>query len=361
MAIETLDLNDPYVPERIFAASYGVVMGLQRLPDKLETPLSWFLSALETRVVSKAPPANMQHWMIRIYVQGIVDFCQHFLQHIIPEGLLNTHGLVCFPVSGHVNIGKHAGFYIDSEFENNFVGRLFEDRHKYDNNHPGFKKAMAEICQRIWELGYRRENFKEIDEQISDHFYRRRSGGRIERYSKKYGLIAYHEIAGRLMDNGTLTLERRSSRGNPIVDIDPSFPAIPGRCPIDLPDWNDDASDDDRNWLEHHPIVIPKEFLRTKEFFGKPGPWVAVDGFVEMISKRQNRKVFGFIRGLAVQRKDVDRLIKKLSKVDYLGNDYIPDEPTDHYTFAGEIPWSPNFGGEDHTDEEFGLYRARVG
>lgn len=361
MALEALDLNDPYVPERLFAASYGVVMGRQRFLMELKQPLSWLLTAFREKLSCDAAPTNTQHWMIRIYVQGIVDFCHCFLQSIIPDGLLDTNGLIRFAVFQPKTTRKHREFYLGRDFENYVVGRLFSDRRGYDNKHIGFKKAIAEIRQRIWELGYRPKVFQRLDEQLSNDFHGRRSKGRIERYAKKYGWIAYYEKAGRMSDDGTLARELRSGRGNPIVDIDPSFPRIPQRCPIELPDWTEDISDDDPFWLEHHSIVVPNEFLRAQELCGHNGPWIAVDGFIEMANKRRRRTVFGFIRGLIVDRSKADRLFKDLNKAFYLGNDYIPDEPTDYYTFAGEIPWSSEFGRENDTEKDYGPYEFAVG
>jgi hypothetical protein len=67
------DVNDPYVSERMFAASYGVVMGSQRNFDSLRNELAMFIEEINRRFVGESAQTPTNHWMIRIYVQGEVD------------------------------------------------------------------------------------------------------------------------------------------------------------------------------------------------------------------------------------------------------------------------------------------------
>jgi hypothetical protein len=82
------------------------------------------------------------------------------------------------------------------DFENYIVGPLYEGRGNYQMDHPGFVAGLAEVRGRIRELGWREALVSEIDGQIRDEQWRRHeTPDRIERYGKKYGWIAYYELA----------------------------------------------------------------------------------------------------------------------------------------------------------------------
>ncbi|MBL4883690.1 MAG: hypothetical protein JKY95_04010, partial [Planctomycetaceae bacterium] len=99
--------------------------------------------------------------------------------------------------------------------------------------------ALTEIKYRVWELGWNSRELENIDSEIMDRNYRPRlEQNKIERYAKKYGWIGYNEKAGVLMDSNILSGKSRSARGNPIPDIDPSFPGEPSTLPsLDIPSW----------------------------------------------------------------------------------------------------------------------------
>jgi hypothetical protein len=47
--------------------------------------------------------------------------------------------------------------------------------------------------------------------------------------------------------------------------------------------------------------------------------------------------------------------------VDYPGNHFVPVDPSDHYTFAGEIPWSSHFASGLEQEKSPNLYEDTVG
>jgi hypothetical protein len=77
---------------------------------------------------------------------------------------------------------------------------------------------------------------------------------------------------------------------------------------------------------------------------GIRGPWILLDGFIEQSAANDPRTVFTFLRGLLIGKDKVSRLRHTVETTPYLGNDGIPGPYDDHYTFAGEIPWSRHFG-----------------
>lgn len=364
MVVESLEFNDPYVSERMFAAAYGVAMAKQRKPDEIREALAEFLERVAQRITGNDATAPTNHWMTRVYFQGVVDFAQRFLPSVVPNGVVDSEGRVVFAQATYVSADsvkqQYAG-YLGHEFENDEVGRLFDDRRKYDDEHNGFKDAMTEIRGRLWELGYREPDFKAIDSELTDHYTHRNEPSSTERYSKKYGRIGLFEKAGVLADAGQLSHKPRVGRGNPIVDIDPSFPCVPPQLAIEMPDWLDQSLDDKKVWLGSGKVTVPDNLLRLSKLGDHEGRWVAVDGFFEVTNKLLGRQTFGFVRGVLVAKKDVKRVVKLLQSEEYLGNDFIPEEPSDYYTFAGEIPWSDEFARDDDYDERLGPYKERLG
>lgn len=223
---------------------------------------------------------------------------------------------------------------------------------------------MQEIKGRIHDLGWRSEKFAEVDSNLSDRRYRRSNEqSSTDTYAMKYAYCAVQEKAGILAGSGELPNERRTQWGNPVTDIDPSFPRKPK--PIELTEGGDSwlqplDGDDDREWLESGQVDVPTELHRIDSIGDASGPWISVDGYLRMEDRVIGRSTFGFIRGLLVSIDEYDNLIELLRSRDYLGNHYIPEEPSDYYTFAGEVPWSPEFCAGDEYHEE-GPYFGTIG
>ena len=82
---------------------------------------------------------------------------------------------------------KHAPLHLD--FLNYTLGRLVKGRGNYDFQHPEYKRVVANIFWRIYDLGFSLENFGKFDKWISEenrnlgrHNEHRR---KIDRYGKK--------------------------------------------------------------------------------------------------------------------------------------------------------------------------------
>lgn len=366
MAIDSLTINDPYVADRLFAAAYGVVMGYQKDPSSIRDALRWFLQGIASALFGcdAASPAN--HWMIRMYVSHIVEFAQRFLPDEVPSAILTGGNLAPFSqakyASAESTTEQFTG-HLGMDFENYEVGGLFADRGNYDFGHDGYSEAVTEIRGRVWDLGYREADFERIDADLRDPPYARQNEpSRTERYAKKYGWIGLYEKAGILAHTGILTYKPRRGRGNPIVDIDPSFPRIPRRATLEMPDWTAPTPDNDETWLGAGEIVVPDELLKTRQFADSSEAWIAVDGCLHRTNPIAGRRAFGFIRALLVDNADVQQVVSLLRTRQYLGNHYIPEKPSDHYTFAGEIPWSSEFAADyDDYEDELDRYRGKIG
>lgn len=179
----------------------------------------------------------------------------------------------------------------------------------------------------------------------------------------KYARIALHETAGHRLDEANENSHNRHDLRSPPLDIDPSFPRIPATTPVELPNWLEHVPDDDGQWLSSGMIKIPSEFLRPIRLFDcdqLEGPWLSIDGFFEMRSEKLKRSMYAFVRGYVVSNADVDGFVESIYSKSYLGNTYLPEEPTDYYTFVGEAPWSDHFAAGDEDEEADDLYYGKV-
>ena len=247
------------------------------------------------------------------------------------------------------------------DFENYIVGQLYEGRSNYDMSHEAFLAGVADIRGRVWNLGWRKDRFGEIDQRIADDQWRRQDRpDRTERYGKKYGWIGYYELAGRLEDRDELR-DRYWTAGRGIwPDIDPTFPQVPRALSADLPKWASGGPTDDATWYGEAPVEIPPELLIAGELQGEPGPWVLVEGFLEHRDRQTGRRVRGFFRGVLVSPDDAATLKHELETREYLGNDFVPRAPSDHGSFAGEIPWSARFAAVGDMENSRPPYVAEV-
>ena len=102
MAVESLDINDSYVPERMFAAAYGIVMGRQCDLDRILAPVTQLLEVLGERLIGDEATTPTNHWMLRVYIQGIVDFAMRFLPESVPDGFVGPDGQVLFASATYI-------------------------------------------------------------------------------------------------------------------------------------------------------------------------------------------------------------------------------------------------------------------
>ena len=70
--------------------------------------------------------------------------------------------------------------------------------------------------------------------------------------------------------------------------------------------------------------------------------------------------MFGALTTLLVTQSDATRLIAALNTQQFPGGFWLPRPPEDYYTFAGEIPWSPDFGRAEGDDSPSDPYRGTM-
>jgi hypothetical protein len=367
------DINDPYVFERTLAASYGVAMAIHADPDLFparKPALSAHARTIFELVFSPGASARTTHVLIREYARRLIELAvfydrktltSHELTRVRPP--YSDGGRISWPeIAGEEGImhGKGSPFRMD--FENYTLGRLVDDRGNYEFKHPGYLKVRAKVLWRVGQLGWTAAKFGKIDERIESqrHIYSRTADehSKIDRYGKKYSLIAFLELRGWLKDQGLLKkgdyFERTSD-----VDIDPSFPEptpeynlvsvkIFGKPRLTL-----------AKWISNGPTPDLRGYLRQRSIRDEPGPWIMLDGFVSQEDESRGRRVFAFVRSFLVANNEARALARRLTKQP-LGGRWLPEKPETFYTFAGEMPWCSAFPDTAPSIIEFKIAERRV-
>ncbi|WP_124778846.1 MULTISPECIES: hypothetical protein [Micromonospora] len=364
ITMESFDINDEYVSERMAAASYGVVMAHQVHDTTIAQALPPFLAALVETLVGPAARRPTNHWLTRLHVHGIFTFAATYYPGA-DTAALDANGRIAFGEGPAVNLLEDSdprfedvGDAIHMDFENYTLGRLLPERSNYDFDDPEYQQILTNVRSGVAELGWSRDRFTAIDSEIAERSYRDADReGNPERYGKKYSWIAFYGQAGALDDRGELKprSERLSDLG-----VDPSFPERPTPLPIALGDWATPTPTSDEDWIVLGEVTVPDELLYPAELNGHPGPWIAVGGHLSTRGQTPGRRVWGLLATALVAPEHVDAVREALQSRPYPGRDWIPEAPEDHYTFAGEIPWHPHFAHVHEDDRQDDPYLGAI-
>ncbi|MBB5352939.1 hypothetical protein HNR46_003188 [Haloferula luteola] len=368
LTIESLSISDPYVPERMLAACYGIVMNLHGANRNAEyevTVLKEFARALYENLFAPHAPYATTHALTREYARRIIEVAS-----VSNRSLLTSEEAIRvvppYPSDLHAEmpeievkrefdqVSHPSPFRMD--FENYTLGRLVPGRGNYNYTNEEYRRVVAQVLGRVQDLGWTSELFEEIDHDISSSgFYSRRdenSHRKVDRYGKKYSLIAYYELAGMREDLGLLKSGYwNDSDRSFYVDIDPSF--LERRCAERLSSKNWLAGNNKTlaSWVARGPMPDTTDLLRRNEINGEKASWFMLDGYFTQQDKVTGRDIFFFVRSLLVSEKKhlaiAEALKRQSMKVRWL-----PEKPGERYAYAGEFPWCSTFS-------EYGLEQLR--
>ncbi|MFE9792329.1 hypothetical protein ACFYRL_11360 [Streptomyces goshikiensis] len=347
LAARMLDLDDPYVVERLVAAALGAVFTHQ-MPDpggQLEQALrDWLVQLRDSFLDGGTVPTS--HEQLRGYVRATYEFAGTLHPATVPDGV--NAFLLRFAAVAPAGVmedddpnAEECDRTFGMDFQNYVIGAAINGRHNYDFSRPDYRRARAEVMARVWDLGWREKSFGSVDQTIASSADRPYSThGNVERYGKKYGWIAYYEMLGRLVDAGRAP----APFGDPerlMPDVDPTFPSRPPVAPMPLPPWVPAEPTDDQTWLTSGTVTVPDQLWSPEEIHGVDGGWLLVEGYLD--HRREGRTVFGFFRTLLVEPHDAQLAIRLATDRPYPGNDFFPSLPTVRNVLAAEMPWSPRF------------------
>ena len=344
----SLEITDPYVPERMFAASYGVAMALYGGFDDSSfstTVLSDYARKIFDALFAEEAPYRTTHLLLREYAMRTIELAvSHDPALFSTEELaktnppFSTEGL---PAWGEKNIDRTrrepSPFRMD--FENYTIGRLAPGRQNYDYEHDGYKKIKSQIRWRVEQLGWSGERFDEIDKRIAQNQESKRSNNptKTDRYGKKYSWIAYFEMSGLLHDQEAIDRSYDRER-TADVDIDPSFPErLPKAEIIDI-DLLGDAMMGMEEWVANGEQPDMKPYLRMMRVGKEKGPWILLDGFVIQDDENRGRQSFCFLRSFIVKNAAANEFFAHLSQQE-LGGTLASRKARGILYVCGEIPW----------------------
>lgn len=343
IAVESLQINDVFVAERLVGAAYGVAMAHPIFDPTFEGELRTLLAGIAGALIGPSASSPTNHWLLREYVVGLFAFAERYYPAALPSTLVadqRAFSVAASPVGPLDDASREeANETLGMDFMNYTLGRLVAGRSPYDMKHPGHIAVVRHVENTVWELGWRREQFAAVDSSMRGRSVGRERG-KVERYGKKYGWIGFFTFAGMLAQQGALP-EREHRLSN--VDIDPSFPILPPKLPLSLPTWGGDSTVTDEEWISSGPPTVPAQLLRAEKIGRLQGPWLAV--YASLRCHDGPRRVWGNLLalGLTASRAVSERAIAALLARGEWDNASALQLPSDHYTFAGEIPWHPEF------------------
>lgn len=351
--IGSLEINDPYVPERMLAASYGVAMALHTVLQETTfntTTLLNYARDLYNSLFAEEAEFSTTHSLIREYAIRTIELAA--LHN--PNAFTDTEIKRSNPPFADGGLrdwgesedsrervqGVASPFRMD--FENYTIGSLVPNRHNYDYGHEGYRKVRAQILWRIEQLGWSSELFSSVDNEIAENeglpLWMREDVGKTERYGKKYSWIAYFEMAGLKQDFGEINQNEEGERPSWQVDIDPSFPIPVPKAKVIDKDFLGNSSTETEQWIVNAAPPNVEPYLRLPEVLDEGGSWIMLDGLMNQQDEIRGRRLLLSVHSFLVANQHADSFLEHLSQ-----RDWVPDKPSTYYTFAGEIPWCSTY------------------
>lgn len=228
-----LDVDDPYVLERIFAVAYGSCLRSRDYKQVGDLAINVYNFIFE----SGNP---IPHILLRDYARGIIetallhnDTLDIDVKKIRPP--YNSEWIEYPPTKNSIDklferdptipyekipVPERAKFLIyrsvmsSGDFERYVIGTnsysfnwsnipINETETEYDHSKHNFDLSLIQrwIVNRVFELGWTPEKFGNFDYWTDRMYNQGRSAHKVERIGKKYQWLAFHEILARISDN----------------------------------------------------------------------------------------------------------------------------------------------------------------
>lgn len=349
LVIKSFTINDPYVSERMLAATYGIAMARQN--DNEDTSFvdemlpKYAKQLYESMFKPKAPHATT-HILARDYAKRTIDITLIHHPTLLSD---DARGRITPPFTdggirewGECEKREEVFPPIQMDFDIYTLDRL----KKYDAVPGEHERIKGNVYWRIYELGFTNESFVEIDGRISDENWRygryNEHEQKIDRYGKKYSWIAFFELAGFRQDNGLLPDRYEDTRISD-ADIDPSFPVEVREHKLVTEDFLGNREASTKQWISDtsHPNLT--SYLKVDQLCNKQGSWVLLHGNFSQEDKQVSRDLFAWIQGVIVKSEGVDETVNILKQQEKIDGHTLPSYPGDYRTYAGEIPWCDTY------------------
>lgn len=353
LTLESLYINDPYVPERTLAASFGLSMTLRAFTDFnrfRNILLPWFARNTFQMMFAEGASFSTTHTLRRDYAKGVIDLALQTDSNLLTP---SEKKRIIPPFAGGIQNWRYRPDYdaanyregndpLGMDWENYTMGSLARGRSTYNFSHPDFVQVKEQILWRIHDLGYSLARFGEIDKDLARRrwSYRGDSGSDPDRYGKKYAWIAFYELSGFRHDHGMI--ERKPWRDfepHPDeIDIDPSFPDEPIVQRIIKEDLLGTKHRNATLWVKKGPSPLLSGYFLHAAFSGEKGPWILAHAGHFRHSKEVRRTGFARIRAFFLRDADLPRLMRILRSKD-AEFETVRDTQSISGFFAGEVYW----------------------
>lgn len=329
--VESFDVNDLYVLERLVASGYGICIYLKGVGGKGEFNelILKYANDLTNKILKKNAPYTTSHYGILNYA---INTCALATSNKIRK------------IKVYANPFKSSdGVSVEDLDKSSFATRgdvdfVYKDLvhlvggYDYQTDTSEYRKAFKLVKSRIFKLGYRNNLFEQYDRDIIDRRYRmlRSKDLFVRRFGKKYATIAFMELKG-YRDKEVLCWDRWHE-----VSIDPTFPEPPLEFPSNSALLIKDKYRDMRQWIYGGFIPNVSQFMKCKyleECVSEE--FVLVDGYVSEEDKT-GRRIFILMDGLLIPNDSLDAVKKSYCDVRIHRREF-------YYSFHGESPWSLNW------------------
>ncbi|MFP9192765.1 NACHT domain-containing protein [Natrialbaceae archaeon A-CW1-1] len=378
------EVNDPYVLERVYAATYGGV--LRHSGDESVVEIADVVHELEFEDGDPTP-----HLLTRDYARGILELVDHQIEdysvdldEVRPP--YDSSFSIDVPTPDELreqvterveeaDTELQSRFWlglVGSDFEGNgssdfsryVVGTNSDSTHVHGYDFSG-SKALRWITKRVFDLGWHPDDFGDFDHYLNRWSNYGRGTRKPERFSKKYQWIAYYELVAWITDNcefANPTTERPYNGPWAYSDrnIDPSVLDPEASSDLSLDDAVEyDCRIDDapiEEWIEDHEEF--PELAPLLEFSVDGEEWVPLYGMYkwsaeEDTDSRLERDVFCRIDPVIVKESDKEELVAWIIE-NWVESDEIRStlvsSPVLTQTFRSEYPWHPII--EDKWEED---------
>lgn len=365
LVLQSLSINDPYVSERMLAASYGVAMARQydfKDNSFVKDTLPLYGRELYENMFKPNAKHSTTHILARDYARRTIDTAllhhsdlltneeKHRISPPFKDG-----GIRDWCESENIDDVDHKNktAILGLDFENYTIGRIVKDRAPYEFEHEEYKLVRANILGRVHDLGYSHEVFKKIDDWIGheNNRHEMHAGERkMDRYGKKYAWIAYYEVAGFREDNGLLRESYADAPRILDIDIDPSFPD--DQYGEDIIKQVGDQSICNKFWTSKSNSLNLIPYLLVDKLCSEKGTWGLLSGYISQKDEQSGSEMFAVIMGVIVKRSDANEIVKILRNMS-IGDWSLRSRPRDYLTYAGEIPWCDTY--KENSWEEFSV------
>ena len=364
LVMKSFTINDPYVSERMLAATYGIAMAWHNdFKDNgfIAEVLPLYGRQLYENMFKPNAPHATTHILARDYAKRTIDIA--LIHH--PDLLTSDERERITPPFTDGGIREWGESKKSDEgpppIRMDFDTYTLKGLIKIDAAPGEHEQVKANVYWRIHDLGFSLKNFGEIDKWISGensnlgryHEHPRK----IDRYGKKYSWIAFYELAGFRQDNNLLPNYYDNSR-TLYTDIDPSFPDEHQEYNLVTEDLLGNRESTTQQWVSKTPHPDLTSYLKIDSPYGEKGTWILLNGFLSQRDNQVNRDMFAFLQGLIVKSEEVEEIAEILKKQEKIDRRTLPFRPEDGYTYAGEIPWCDTY--QENIWEEVSLKTGTV-